>query len=83
MKCVNCSSDALYEYKLTTKSSIFYCEKDLPKFLFARKNGGTLSLTPSYAENLEAALSVVSPEAAEAVTESVEEPKKAVKKTAK
>jgi hypothetical protein len=75
MKCSVCGLDAAYEYKLTATSSLFYCDSDLPKFLYARKKAGSLSitLTPVVEEP------VVDPE----VTEAESPAPKTVKKTAK
>jgi hypothetical protein len=60
MKCANCSSDALYEYKLTNKTSIFYCGKDLPRFLYSRRDAGHLATTDSYATQRSSALEALS-----------------------
>jgi hypothetical protein len=79
MKCANCDKDALFEYRITKNKSVFYCGKDLPKFLEERKKAGLLKITPAFTEAKESALEQLSPEI-------VEEPKpvkKAVKKKAK
>ena len=91
MKCSNCNKDALYEYKVTLKNSVFYCAKDLPKFLDARKRAGLLTLTEKHAEEKETAIAALSTETVveEPVVEKTlteEEPapkKKAAKKKAK
>ena len=62
MKCSNCDKDALYEYKITLKNSVFYCGKDLPKFLDARKRAGLLTLTEKHAEEKETAIAALSTE---------------------
>jgi hypothetical protein len=84
MKCANCKKDAMYEYKITTDKSVFYCGNDLPAFLDARKKAGLLTLTPKNSESLTSALDVLSTPTPEAPV--VEEPKpvkKATKKTEK
>ena len=86
MKCSNCNKDALYEYKVTLKNSVFYCGKDLPKFLDARKRAGLLTLTEKHAEEKETAIAALSTEtvAGETLTEETPAPKKkAAKKKAK
>jgi hypothetical protein len=90
MKCVNCSNNALFEYKVTQLKSFLYCDTHLPKFLDARKKAGLLTLTNVFSEEKEKALEILSLEPAQ-VEESVEEPvveeetkpkKKAAKKKA-
>jgi hypothetical protein len=44
MKCANCSDDALYVYRLTFEKAIYYCKKDLPKFLDERRKAGFLDI---------------------------------------
>jgi len=86
MKCSNCDKDALYEYKITLKNSVFYCGKDLPKFLDARKRAGLLTLTEKHAEEKETAIAALSTETVVEETLTEEEPapkKKAAKKKAK
>lgn len=86
MKCSNCDKEALYEYKITLKNSVFYCGKDLPKFLDARKRAGLLTLTEKHAEEKETAIAALSTEtvAGETLTEETPAPKKkAAKKKAK
>ena len=85
-KCSNCNNDAMYEYKLTLKTSVFYCGKDLPKFLESRKKALLLTTTDAYAQAKEEALSaLVLPSSVIEVEEApAEEPKKrATKKKAK
>jgi hypothetical protein len=84
MKCANCNKDAMYEYKITTDKSVFYCGSDLPAFLEARKKAGLLTLTSKNSESLTSALDVLSTPTPEAPI--VEDPsliKKAAKKTTK
>ena len=84
MKCVNCTKDALYEYKMTETKSVFYCDKDLPKFLEARKAAGLLTLTDKHAEDKASAIAAVTtPLVKDAPDETTIPPQKAVKKTAK
>ena len=59
MKCANCDKDAMYEYKLTQGSSIFYCGKDLPRFLEPRKAAGLLTLTTKHAEAKQEAIDAI------------------------
>ena len=78
MKCANCSSDALYEYKITQKTSTHYCGNHLPKFLEERKLAGLLAITAKNIEHRDEAVSILSTPAP------VEAPApKPVKKTAK
>ena len=72
-KCSNCSTDALYEYQITAQTSVFYCAKDLPRFLYARRDAGHLKITGTLTENLNAAVEALSPVQTE---ETEEEPKK-------
>ena len=85
MKCANCLNDALYEYKITMGASVFYCNKDLPKFLKERKLAGVLTVTEKHDEDLKDALSVLAvvPSAPEVVVEEEKPVKKAPKKKAK
>jgi len=84
MNCANCSNKALYEYRITEKKSVFYCGKDLPKFLEARKVANLIPLTDAHNEELASALNTLSVKA-EAAPEPTEPQvvKKAVKKQAK
>lgn len=75
MKCANCDRDALFEYRITQKASIFYCGTDLPGFLEERKKAGLLKITPAFTDAKESALKQLS-------LEKTEEPKP-VKKAAK
>jgi len=79
MKCANCDKDALFEYQITKKKSIYYCGKDLPGFLEERKKAGLLKITPAFTEAKENALEQLSPE----TTEEPKTEKKTIKKTAK
>jgi len=79
MKCANCDKDALFEYQITKKKSIYYCEKDLPGFLEERKKAGLLKITLAFTEAKESALEQLSPE----TTAELKPVKKTTKKTAK
>ena len=79
MKCANCDKDALFEYQITKKKSIYYCGTDLPGFLEERKKAGLLKITPAFTEAKESALEQLSPE----TTEEPKTEKKTIKKTAK
>ena len=81
MNCANCSNKALYEYRITEKKSVFYCGKDLPKFLEARKVANLIDLTDSHNDELQSALDILSVKAEETPAPTVA--KKAVKKQAK
>ena len=80
-KCSNCLGDALYEYKLTPQTSIFYCEKDLPRFLYARRDAGLLKPTNLFTEVLNSAVEALSPVQTEETEEETPK-KKAPKKKA-
>lgn len=92
MKCANCESDSLFEYKLTQEVSIFYCGKHIPKFLEARKKAGLLHTTEKFgsskvesAELLKTEEPVTDEESATEVSSEEEQPKpkkKAAKKKA-
>jgi hypothetical protein len=77
----------MYEYRLTQENSIFYCGKDLPRFLEARKDAGLLNITQKYKEENKSALEALStptvdaPEFDLSVTDDSKPVKKAVKKT--
>ena len=79
MKCANCDKDALFEYQITKKTSIYYCGVDLPGFLEERKKAGLLKITPAFTEAKESALVQLSPETTKELTTE----KKTTKKTAK
>jgi len=83
MKCANCNNDAMYEYKITQGSSIFYCGKDLPRFLEPRKAAGLLTLTTKHEEAKQDAIAAVTTPAEEAPVEEASAPKRTAKKTAK
>jgi hypothetical protein len=78
MKCANCNKDALFEYQITKKTSIYYCANDLPGFLEERKKAGLLKITPAFTEAKESALEQLSSEK----TEESKPVKKAAKKKA-
>ena len=80
-KCSNCLGDALYEYPLTPQTSVFYCEKDLPRFLYARRDAGLLKITGSFNESLNSAVEALSPVQTEETEEETPK-KKAPKKKA-
>ena len=82
-KCSNCSKEALYEYKVTAKVSVLYCDKDLPRFLHARRDAGTLGITSVLSENLDSALKTLSgTDASEPSSDDSTATKKAPKKKA-
>lgn len=76
MKCANCSESALYQYRITQGTSVFYCSKHLPSFLEGRKRAGLLAITEEHSTQQEEALNILSS------LETVETPKP-VKKTTK
>lgn len=82
MKCANCANEAAYEYRVTTDTSVFYCGKDLPKFLEERKKAGLLSITLEFTEDLKDALDILGPSSPETV-EAPKPKKKTAKKSAK
>jgi hypothetical protein len=81
MKCANCNEQASYEYRVTQEKSLFYCGKDLPKFLDERKRAGLLKITPQLTEDLKSALDILGTPSPEAVSETPKPKKKTVKKT--
>jgi hypothetical protein len=83
MKCVNCSIPALFEYRLTEETSIFYCDKDLPKFLEERKKAGLLNLTQEYKDSAKTALEAVTYDPSIPVSTEEAPKKKTTKKSAK
>lgn len=83
MKCVNCSSPALFEYRLTGKTSIFYCDRDLPRFLDERKRAGLLTLTQEYKDSAKTALEAVTYEPSSPASTEEAPKKKTTKKSAK
>lgn len=72
MKCANCDSFALFEYRLTRNLSQFYCGTHLPKFLDARRRAGLLTITAQHDEEKKSALNILSVKLPESVV--VEEP---------
>jgi len=44
MKCANCKNDASYIYRITFEKSLYYCKKDLPRFLEERRRAGFLDI---------------------------------------
>jgi len=73
MKCANCDNKASYEYRVTKNKSIFYCGKDLPRFLEERKKAGLLTITEQFTEDLTSALETLSSPVEEEHAETVEE----------
>lgn len=79
MKCANCKDDALYEYRVTLKSSLFYCGKHLPKFLELRKKADLIPVTEAFNTAKEEAIAKLSAPKPEPVVEEApteEKPKK-------
>lgn len=64
MKCENCSSDALFEYRITQDLSQFYCGKHLPRFLEDRRRAGTLGITKAHVDEYQAAMELIKSPAA-------------------
>jgi hypothetical protein len=60
MKCANCNNEATFEYQMTKATSVFYCGKDLPKFLEERKRAGLLKITTAYKDAKASALDILS-----------------------
>jgi hypothetical protein len=60
MKCANCSSDALYVYRITKSKSVYYCGKDLPSFLEDRRKAGLLNITQALTEAKEEVVEILS-----------------------
>ena len=84
MKCANCPDDALYEYRITSKSSVFYCNKDLPKFLKDRKTSNLLPVTQKHEEEFKEAMSKLTTDTdASAEPEESSDEDKPVKKATK
>lgn len=70
--CVNCTTEAVYEYKVSKNLKLYYCVPHLPKFLKGKSDAGLK------VKLIEKAVEVVE----EPVEETVEEPKPAPKKRA-
>lgn len=89
MKCDNCDSNALYIYQLTAKKSVYYCGKDLPRFLEQRKRAGLLKITDQFKVEYDSAIDTLTPEIKEepvleeTVNEKPAPKKKAASKKAK
>lgn len=77
MKCANCKNDALYLYRITFEKSLYYCKKDLPKFLDERRKAGFLDIPK------EPKAVVTEPVEEPILDELIEEPEKPKKKAAK
>lgn len=41
-KCASCSIEGLFEYRVTSQFSLFYCSKHMPKFLNSAAYAGRL-----------------------------------------
>lgn len=83
MTCANCKTEALYEYKITLTSSVFYCGKHLPKFLEARKKAYLITVTKSLVTQNQEAVNTLAPvEESEPVVEPSDEEKQEPKKKA-
>jgi len=65
MKCANCDANALYVYRVTLNKSLYYCGKDLPKFLEERKKAGLLKLTDQFKVEHDSAIELLKPTAVE------------------
>jgi hypothetical protein len=59
MKCANCIKDAMYVYRLTEATSVYYCGNDLPSFLEERRKAGLLNITEAFTEAKESAAEVL------------------------
>ena len=68
MKCVNCDQQAVYVYEISANQALVYCDSDLPRFLHAHRDGGTLKLVPEW-EALQAPAPVEEPVVEEPVVE--------------
>lgn len=62
MLCANCDKPAMFEYRITQDKSIFYCGKDLPKFLEERRKAGLLTITDANQRAEKTALDALSSE---------------------
>lgn len=82
MKCANCKDVAAYEYRLTDKKSIFYCNKHLPSFLETAKKAGLLTKTDEFKTALEEGLKNISIPTEPETVETPKPKKKATKKKA-
>ena len=60
MKCANCSNDAMYIYRITKLESIYYCGRDLPRFLEERRKAGLLNITEAFTEAQESVVETLS-----------------------
>ena len=76
MKCANCKSEALYVYHITADSYIYYCGKDLPKFLEERKKAGLLKITDQFTVEHNSAIESLKTEAIEESDSEKPAPKK-------
>jgi hypothetical protein len=76
MKCANCNSEAMYVYQITLTNSVYYCGKDLPKFLEPRKKAGLLKITDQFTVEHESALDALKTEVIEETAIETPAPKK-------
>ena len=60
MKCANCDKNALFMYRMTRNKALYYCGKDLPKFLDERRRAGLLAITEEFTKEKELALEILS-----------------------
>jgi hypothetical protein len=81
MKCANCDKNALFMYRITKNKALYYCGKDLPKFLDERRRAGLLAITEEFTKEKETALDILSPSTSEEDSQPKE--KKTTKKSAK
>ena len=56
MACSVCSQESLYVYRITQETGIEYCNKCLPKFLYARRDAGLIETTKQYKAAIEEGL---------------------------
>ena len=85
MKCANCDKEALFEYKISKMTSVFYCGRDLPSFLDERRKAGLLTITDAHEDLIESAiekLSTFKPESIEG-TPTASKKKATIKKSVK
>lgn len=82
--CANCEDVALYDYELNSETHIYYCSKDLPRFLYKQRDLGILATTPEFKEAEATTLASLAPvEVDEPVVEPTPAPKKSTKKSTK
>jgi hypothetical protein len=64
-------------YRMTKNKALYYCGKDLPKFLEERRRAGLLAITEEFTKEKELALEILS------TSDPEEEPTPIAKKTTK